>query len=59
MSYEAELDYYQKYIEPELIKQEQKMRESEKKDLERLAANMPPEKMKRDCSLRKVASNAE
>jgi len=41
MSYEQELDYYQKYVEPALIRQEQRERAEEKKDLERLEANMP------------------
>lgn len=55
MSYEAELDYYQKYVEPALIRREQKLRVEKKKDLERLEANMPPKKMQQKAKLRKVA----
>ena len=61
MSYEQELDYYQKYVEPALIRQEQRERAEEKKDLERLEANMPQpnevaaDKLKAVSKLKKVA----
>lgn len=55
MSYEAKLDYYQRFIEPELIRQQQAEHAEEKANLNSLEANMPPEKMQRDCELRKVA----
>ena len=54
MSYEQELDYYQKYIEPELIRQQQAEYAEEKANLNSLEANMPPEKMKNNCKIRKV-----
>ena len=54
MSYEQELDYYQKYIEPELIKDDAKQYQEEKRNFQSIEANMPPEKMKNDCKIRKV-----
>lgn len=53
MSYEAKLDYYQRYIEPELIDEDERQAAKEQANLQSLAENIPP-KMENECNIRKV-----